>query len=230
MVFSLLGVLLQTILANISLSVQVWLARVGGIVIIFFGLFLLGLITPAFLLKERKFEFKRHKSIFLTSFIFGAAFAVGWTPCVSAALGAILTLASTQASSAFLLLVAYTLGLGIPFLILGFFADSAKNFIVSSRRFLTYFQYFFGVVLIILGILVFTSQLSKVANLSVVSSFLASLNIGTTAGSDIASLTFFNLVISFLAGLSSFLSPCVLPLLPGFLSYLASTVVEEKNE
>ncbi len=120
-VFSLVGILLQTILASVSSGVQEWLGRIGGTIIILFGLFLLNLFTPQFLKRDHTIAVhKRFNSYFLTSFVFGAAFAVGWTPCVSAALGAILALATTQAGSAFFLLFAYTLGIGIPFLLVGF--------------------------------------------------------------------------------------------------------------
>ena len=228
-VFSLLGILLQTALSKSSYSVQIWLGRIGGIVIILFGLFLLGLIKPAFLLKEHKFKVKRFKSKYLTSFIFGAAFAVGWTPCAGAALGAILTLAATNSSSAFFLLLAYTIGLGVPFLLVGLFTDRAQELIRKSGKWLLYFQYFFGVILIGLGILIFTSQLSRIANLEFLVNALSKLNITVTAGGSIASLSVINLAIAFIAGLGSFLSPCVLPLVPAFLSYLASTVVSDNG-
>ena len=121
-VFSLVGVLLQTVLSSVSAEVQIWLGRLGGLVIILFGLFLLNLFTPSFLTREHTIAVKwRFRSSFVTAFVFGAAFAFGWTPCVSAALGAILALATTSASSAFLLLIAYTLGIGIPFLLVGLF-------------------------------------------------------------------------------------------------------------
>jgi cytochrome c-type biogenesis protein len=88
LVFSLVGVLLQTVLSNVSYSVQEWLGRIGGIIIILFGFFMLGLLTPAFLKRSHKIMVKqRFRSHSLTSFVFGAAFAVGWTPCVSVALG-----------------------------------------------------------------------------------------------------------------------------------------------
>lgn len=222
-VFSLLGVLLQTILVNVSYSSQLWLSRIGGAVIIFFGLFMLGLIHPSFLLSEHKLKVKKFSNAYFTSFLFGSAFAVGWTPCVGAALGAILTLAATNASSAFFLLLAYTIGLGVPFLILGFFADRASKIISRSGRWLTYFQKFFGLVLIIIGILIFTQQLSRIANSQILVNIFSSLNIGISSGSSISSISLLNIGVSFLAGLASFLSPCVLPLLPGFLAYLAST-------
>ena len=126
-VFSLVGVLLQTVFSHVSYETQTWLGRIGGVIIIFFGLFVLDLFTPAFLKRDHKFAVHtKFKSYYLTSFVFGAAFAVGWTPCVSAALGAILTLATVSAGSAFLLLFAYTLGIGIPFLLVGFFTSQAE--------------------------------------------------------------------------------------------------------
>ena len=229
LVFSLVGVLLQTILSNASYTVQEWLGRIGGAVIILFGFFLLVLFTPAFLKRDHKIAV-RHQfhSHYITSFVFGAAFAVGWTPCVSAALGAILALAATSAGSAFLLLFAYTLGIGIPFLLVGLFTNHAQTLINRLGKKLQYVQYFFGIVLIVLGMLVFTGTLSRVANLQFLTDILLSLNLVTSVGGSISSLTILNFGISFLAGVGSFLSPCILPLIPGFLSYLASTAV--KNE
>lgn len=224
LVFSLVGVLLQTVLSNVSYTVSEWLGRIGGVIIIFFGFFLLGLFTPAFLKRDHKILIKyQFRSHYITSFVFGAAFAVGWTPCVSAALGAILALATTSASSAFLLLFAYTLGIGIPFLLVGLFTNQAQTLINRLGKKLLYFQYFFGVVLIAVGVLVFTGTLSRVANFQFLTNALISLNLTTSIGGGISSLTVFNFGISFLAGVGSFLSPCILPLIPGFLSYLAST-------
>lgn len=227
-IFSLLGVLLQTVLTNVSYDVQTWLARIGGVIIIFFGLFLMGLIKPQFLQKEHKLQIKRKfKSAYVTSFVFGAAFAVGWTPCVSAALGAILALSTSSPSSAFILLMSYTLGLGIPFLLLGLFADQATNLINRSVKWFKYVHMFFGILLVIIGILIFVNQLSRIANIEFIANiFSTSVTVG---GSDIMSLSFINLGISFFAGVVSFLSPCVLPLLPGFLSYLASTSLKEEK-
>ena len=228
LVFSLVGILLQTILAHASYEVTAWLGRIGGIIIIFFGLFTLGLISPSFLQMDHKIAVrKRFGSYFITSFVFGAAFAVGWTPCVSAALGAILALATTQAGSAFVLLVAYTLGIGIPFLLVGLFTNEAQSFIQRSGSWMRYVQYVFGAILVIIGILIFVGELSKIANFQFLTTALTSLHGGTSAGGGISGLTFINLGISFFAGLASFLSPCVLPIIPGFLSYLATTATKK---
>ncbi|MDZ4285630.1 MAG: cytochrome c biogenesis protein CcdA, partial [Candidatus Sungbacteria bacterium] len=228
-VFSLVGVLLQSVLANVSYDVQQWLGRIGGVIIILFGLVVLDLISIPFLERGHTIQVKkRFNSSYLTSFIFGAAFAVGWTPCVSAALGAILALAATQAASAFFLLVAYTMGLGIPFLLVGLFTSQAQAFINRMGKWLTYIQYVFGVFLVAMGIFIFTGELSRIANFEFLTRILTSLNAGTSAGGDIASLTIINVAIAFFAGLGSFLSPCILPIVPGFLSYLASTAIKQK--
>ncbi len=230
-VFSLVGVLLQSVLIHVSGEVQVWLGRIGGVIIILFGLFLLNLFTPKFLTRDHKFLVKKKfRSYFVTSFVFGAAFAVGWTPCVSAALGAILALAATQASSAFFLLFAYTLGIGIPFLFVGLFTQQADAFIRKAGKWLNCFQYFFGAVLVLLGIFIFTGELSRIANFEFLTSILTSLDLGTSIGGDISSVSVFNLAIAFLAGLGSFLSPCILPIIPGFISYLASTAVKTESQ
>lgn len=222
-VFSLVGVLLQTILSNVSYTVQEWLGRIGGVVIIAFGLVLLGLLKIPFLEREHKlFAGRRFRSHYLTSFVFGAAFAVGWTPCVSAALGAILALATTAPSSAFVLLMSYTLGIGIPFLLVGLFTAQAQALIARAGKWLLYAQYVFGILLLFLGVLVFTGQLNRIANLEIVVNFLDSLGVSTSVGENIMSFNLINLGVAFIAGLGSFLSPCILPLVPGFLSYLAS--------
>ncbi len=229
-VFSIVGILLQTILSHASQSVEAWLGRIGGVIIILFGLFLLGLIAPAFLQRDHKMAVKkRFNSYFVTSFVFGAAFAVGWTPCVSAALGAILALATTQAGSAFFLLFAYTLGIGVPFLLVGLFTTQAQDFINRAGKWLKYFDYIFGVLLIVIGIFIFTGELSKIANFQFLTDILTSLHIGTSAGGNIGSLSIVNLGIALFAGLASFLSPCILPIIPGFLSYLASTAVKKEG-
>ncbi|HII17486.1 TPA: cytochrome C biogenesis protein [Candidatus Woesearchaeota archaeon] len=229
-IFSLVGVLLQTILTSVSYEVQDWLARIGGVIIIFFGLFLLGLIKPKFLSRDHKIRVKKKfESHFVTSFVFGAAFAVGWTPCVTAALGAILALASTQATSAFVLLMAYTLGLGLPFLLVGLFTTEAQAFINKAGRWLKWIECAFGVLLIIIGIFVFTNQLSRIANIGFLVNGVAGLDTGISIGGGISSLTMVNMGIAFAAGLVSFLSPCILPIIPGFLSYLATTAVKKEK-
>ena len=172
-VFAVLGVLLNTALSKSSYSVQLWLSRFGGIIIILFGLYLLGLIPIKFLQEEHKFAVKKKFSIsYVTSFVFGAAFAVGWTPCVGAVLGSILALAISNPAMSFFLLFAYSLGLGIPFLLVGIFSGQAIKLINKSQSFLKVFNIIVGIFLILLGVLVFTQTLNIVANFGFVNNFL----------------------------------------------------------
>ena len=224
-IFSLVGVLLQSVFSKVAYTAQNWLGYVGGSIIILFGLYLLGLLKIEFLERDHKLQVKkRFKYAYVTSFVFGAAFAVGWTPCVGAVLGAVLTLAITNPSTAFFLMLAYSLGLGIPFLLVGLFTNQAQHLISKAGKWITYGKYVFGVILIAMGVLVFANQLSRVANLAFASNILIGLNsMGIGTGNSL------NIGIAFLAGLVSFLSPCVLPLIPAFLAYLASVGLD-KNE
>lgn len=173
LVFALLGVLLNTILQDSSYTVQSWLGKIGGIIIILFGLYLLGLIKIPFLEKEHKLAVKKRFSVtYITSFVFGAAFAVGWSPCIGAVLGSVLTLAVSSPGSSFLLLMSYSLGLGIPFLLVGLFSTQAIVLIKKSERFLKYFSLIVGILLLVMGVLVFTNNLNLVANLELLNQFL----------------------------------------------------------
>ncbi len=165
LVFAALGVLLNTLLSAIAYDVQIWLSRIGGVLIIVFGLYLVGLIKIPFLDREHKLNVKsKFKSRYATSFVFGAAFAAGWTPCVGAVLGAILGLAATQPGIAFTLLLSYSAGFGLPFLLVGLFTTEASRLISRYANWAVWINRFFGVLLIILGILIFTQTLNRIAS------------------------------------------------------------------
>lgn len=173
LVFAALGVLLNTVLEGVAYGFQTWLSRIGGAIIIFFGLYLTGLIRIPYLERPHSFSMKkRFDSRLLSSLLFGAAFAAGWTPCVGAALGAILALAATQPSSAFFLLLSYSVGLGIPFLVVGFFASRADAFVQRNAARLKWVNAIFGVILIALGVLIFTERLSTIANFELLNRIL----------------------------------------------------------
>lgn len=172
-VFALLGVLLNTVLESVAYDAQTWLARGGGLIIIFFGLYLTGLLKIGFLEREHKVRVtKKFSSRYVTSFVFGAAFAAGWTPCVGAALGAILGLAATSPGAAFPLLMIYALGLGLPFLLVGAFATKAQSLFNKYAAQVRYVNIIFGIILVVLGILIFTEQLNRLANFELLNRFL----------------------------------------------------------
>lgn len=164
-VFATIGVLLNTLLEAVAFDAQIWLARIGGALVIFFGLYLTGLIKLGFLQREYRVQVNPLlHSRNLSSFLFGAAFAAGWTPCVGAVLGSILGLATTQPGSAFFLLLSYSIGFGIPFLIVGLFAASISSFLTKLAEVAKYINIAFGGLLVVFGILIFTNNLQKIAN------------------------------------------------------------------
>lgn len=173
-VFAGLGVLLNTALQGTANEVQLWFSRIGGSFIILFGLFLTGLLKPAFLEREYKFQPKwKTTSRHFTAFLFGASFAGGWTPCVGPVLGSIISLSATEPGSSFILLISYSIGLGIPFLLVGMFASQASMFIKRWASTLRWVNVLFGVLLICIGILVFTENLNLIANFSFLNSTFA---------------------------------------------------------
>jgi cytochrome c-type biogenesis protein len=163
-VFSALGVLINSVLSSASGNILQSLNYIGGMIIIAFGVFLLLSTKIRSLNVEKKFFPKRNKSSYPLSFVFGLAFAAGWTPCVGPILGTILTLAATTPSVSFHLLLAYSLGLGIPFILMGVFFSRSTKVIQAMSKHLKYYNLILGGFIIFLGILVFTNQLAYIAN------------------------------------------------------------------
>ena len=163
-VFSTMGVIINSVLSSSASSIIDGLNQIGGVIIIGFGVFLLLSTKIPKLNVEKKFFPKRAKASYPLSFVFGLAFAAAWTPCVGPILGSILTLAATSPAISFHLLLAYSLGLGIPFILMGvFFSRATKVIQVMSKHF-KYYSVFLGGLIILLGVLVFTNQLAYIAS------------------------------------------------------------------
>jgi cytochrome c-type biogenesis protein len=171
-VFSTLGVVINSILADTVGEVIDVLNQIGGIIIVSFGIFLLLSTKITRLNVEKKILPKRTKASFPLSFVFGLAFAAGWTPCVGPILGTILTLAATTPSVAFNLLLVYSLGLGIPFILMGVFYSRANKIIKIMSKHLKFYNIILGTFIIILGVLVFTNQLAYIANFPLLNELL----------------------------------------------------------
>lgn len=164
--FSLIFILLGSLfgLGGSALAhYRIWLSRIGGIFVILFGLFMIGVLRLPFLNVEKNIG--RIKALKpgnpASSLIFGATFAFGWTPCVGPILGSILTLAAASATvgqGAFLLSI-FSLGLAVPFLIIAAGIGSASNYISKLSRYLNVISVVGGLFLIFLGILLFTNKL-----------------------------------------------------------------------
>jgi cytochrome c-type biogenesis protein len=165
LVFAVLGVILNSVLMSIGIGFQNVLTYVGGLLIIGFGIYLILSTRLRRLSFEKKFSsIPKFKTSYITSFVFGAAFAAAWTPCVGPILGSTLTLAATAPGAAYNLLLAYSLGLGIPFLVTAVFFSQATKLIRKMVKYLKYFNPAMGIMLIILGVLVFTNSLSILGN------------------------------------------------------------------
>lgn len=170
--FSVFGVILNSVLARSAASLTHGLNEVGGVIIIGFGVFMLLSTKFKMLNFEKKFLPNRTKASYPLSFLFGLAFATCWTPCIGPILGSILTLAATTPSHAFALLLSYSLGLGIPFILIGIFFSRFTRFIKSMSRHLKYYSLTMGSLIVVLGILVFTNQLAAIASFPLLNNIL----------------------------------------------------------
>ena len=141
---------------------EVWIARIGGAVIIVLGLHLMGVFRIAPLMRERRIHVNDRPAGYIGTVGVGAAFGAGWTPCIGPILGAILTLAGTQDTvwAGVSLLSVYSLGLAIPFLISALALDWFLGVFSRFRRFLPMVEKVSGVILIVLGVLLATGQLT----------------------------------------------------------------------
>ena len=163
-IFSTLGVLINSVLSENINQLANSLNWIAGIIIVIFGIFMIASTKINSLNKEKKFQIKNFKSSYPMSFVFGLAFAIAWTPCVGPILGTILTLAATTPSISFTLLLAYSIGLGIPFILIGIFFSKSVKIISSMTKYLKYYNVVLGGFIILLGILIFTNQLAYIAN------------------------------------------------------------------
>ncbi len=160
-VFILLGAS-ATVVSGFLYQYQHWIKNIGAVLIILFGLHLTGLIPLHFLLREKRLRFRNKPVGYFGSFLVGAAFSIGWTPCVGPILASVLLYASshTTVKQGVLLLAVYSLGMGIPF----FLASLAFNQMLTSlkwlKKYLNVLEKLTGVLLILVGILLLTNSLT----------------------------------------------------------------------
>lgn len=143
----------------------VWLARAGGVLIILFGIYLLGIIRIPWLERDQRLHLENKPLGYLGSVVVGMAFAAGWTPCIGPVLGGILTMASTQQdlSRGALLLAVYSAGLAVPFLVTAWAVESFFEWFKSFRRYLPFVQKASGGLLIVVGVLLLSGQFTRMA-------------------------------------------------------------------
>lgn len=146
------------------LSNKLLLGKVAGVIIVLFGIFLLGIIKIPALYSDKRFHGKINPGK-TGSFFLGLAFAFGWTPCIGPILGATLMMAATRDTLAqgIFLLAIYSAGLAIPFLLTAFALDKFMNFYKNFRRYMQWIERSAGVLLIAVGILIYTNKFTLVS-------------------------------------------------------------------
>lgn len=124
--------------------------QVGSLLIIFFGLVIVGIFNFKFLMKNKKITFKNRPAGFIGSFLIGLAFSLGWTPCMGPILVIVLSLAATNPDIGMVMMISYILGFSVPFLVLSFFIGKLKWIKKYSGKIVKiggYIMIFFGVAL-----------------------------------------------------------------------------------
>jgi cytochrome c-type biogenesis protein len=257
--FSLVFVVLGASVAFFGYALNQYLptiVKVGGLVLILFGLYIAGALgwiadriqekgwdrnaigrgyvafvngLARVLYTEGRLQVRTDRSWgYFSSFLMGIVFSAGWIPCVGPVLAGIYLLASNTATVAqgALLLLAYSAGLGIPFLLTGLALSSMTGWLRRVNRHQGIVSKITGLFLIFMGVLLFMDRLTSISS-GIVSQFgtgLASLELG--GGGMSSAIT---IPIAVLAGLLSFLSPCVLPLIPAYIGYLSGTAVADQQ-
>jgi cytochrome c-type biogenesis protein len=164
LVFILLGAS-ATALGRALNYYQVWLQRLGGALIIGFGLICLGVVKTGLVNRERRVQLEHKPVGYLGSALVGMAFAAGWTPCIGPVLGGILSLAatSTDVERGMLLLAVYSAGLALPFLVAALAVDSFLRWFARFRPLLPWVMRISGGMLVLVGLLLMTGEFTRLA-------------------------------------------------------------------
>jgi len=153
-------------LGAVLLHSQVWMGRIGGVIVLLFGLYLLGVLRPAFLLRERRVQLAHKPVGYLGSAVVGITFGAAWTPCIGPILGAILTLAAAGSSigQGTALLAVYSLGLAIPFLVTALALDWFLVWFQRFRPYIVWVDRIAGALLLLLGVLLVTDRFTLLSS------------------------------------------------------------------
>jgi cytochrome c-type biogenesis protein len=164
-VFILLGVAASAI-GGLLYDVRSWVAKIGGIVVVIFGLHMVGIIRRPFLEYDLRHQAEpSNRRGYAASMMMGVFFSAGWSPCVGPVLGAILTLALNDGSisQGIVLLSAYSLGLAIPFLIAALGIGWVTTILRRYGKTMRYVEIGMGIVLIIVGTMLFLGTFEQIA-------------------------------------------------------------------
>ena len=163
-VFSVLGAS-ASFLGQLLLRNQTVLLQIAGLLVIALGLHTLGLIRIPLLYREKRPSFGQGRSGYVGSFLMGASFAAGWTPCVGPFLAGLLALASQEetVSQGVVLLFTYGLGLGLPFVVAGLALGASAPLLRVIKTRMHALEIVSGVMLVGMGLLIFSDRLSVIS-------------------------------------------------------------------
>lgn len=156
-------------ISQFLLSYQDIIRQVGAILIIFFGLVIVGILNFELLMKNRQIQFKNRPSGYFGTFLIGLAFSLGWTPCTGPILMAVIMLAATNPELGMVMMIAYILGFSIPFLVMAFFIGRMNWIRKHSGTIVKvggYVMVFFGVALFFDWMTDITAYLANFFNFS----------------------------------------------------------------
>ena len=161
LVFLILGAT-ATVLGQVLLRQRDWVGRIGGVLVIVLGLYLLGVFNIGALATERRVHIANKPLGYLGTLLVGMAFAAGWTPCIGPILGGVLTYTASSAdlNRGLVLLLAYSLGLAVPFLLAALMIDRFMDLFQRYRGGLIWMSRVSGVLLIIVGVLMITGSMT----------------------------------------------------------------------
>ena len=155
-----------TLVGRVLLAYRDWISRIGGVLVIIFGLYLLGVFNIGAFAQERRFHLADKPVGYLGTVLVGIAFGAGWTPCIGPILGTILTYAASEAdmTRGLQLLGAYSFGLAIPFLLAALLVQHFLAFFGRIKRQLVWVSRAAGVLMIVVGLLMVTNYFTILAS------------------------------------------------------------------
>ena len=156
-----------TLLGRVLLTQREWISRIGGLLIIVFGLYMLGAFNVAILSQERRVHLADKPLGYLGTVLVGVAFGAGWTPCIGPVLAGILTMAAASETmgAGMAQLLVYSLGLAVPFLLAALLLDRFLIGYKSFRRWLPWVERVSGALLILVGILLVTGTFTVLSGI-----------------------------------------------------------------
>lgn len=152
-----------TFIGKFFLVYQDLLRQIGAIILVFFGLVLVGLLRFDFLLKDRKIHFSRRPAGYFGSVLIGIGFAAGWTPCTGPILAAVIAMGVVNPGMGLMYMFIYVLGFAVPFLVMTLFIDRLNFFKKYAGR----FMFYGGILMIIMGIVLFFDWLTVIIEIMI---------------------------------------------------------------